>query len=155
MYKHDCQCGAAITCPLAVASTRILLDAGGGAKNTDKVEVDLVKDLSELETKFEEKVKLDLELAKGVLERTVEKVSEVEKDVEKEIGSVVFQATSVQRNRALQSRCSPVLSPNVCPKHRCLRAPFLSLCRYARISISVSSVPPADIVHRMCPAPHP
>ena len=39
-----------ITCPLSVATTRILLDAGGGAKNDEKIKIDvhpalLVKEL--------------------------------------------------------------------------------------------------------------
>jgi hypothetical protein len=43
-------CVDSITCPLSVATTRILLDAGGGAKNDEKIKIDvdpalLVKEL--------------------------------------------------------------------------------------------------------------
>ena len=77
---------AAVTCPLSVASTRILLDAGGGAKNAGQVEVDIVKDLGELESRLAEKAADDFGKAK-------EAVVNVEKGLE----SAFESATSAPR----------------------------------------------------------
>ena len=82
---------AAITCPLAVASTRILLDAGGGATNTEKVEVPQV--VKELESKVEE---IETQIAQRV-ESEIGKTQQAVQAIQKEVGTAIFAATNTPR----------------------------------------------------------
>ena len=83
---------AAITCPLAVASTRILLDAGGGATNTEKVEVPQV--VKELESKVEE---IETQIAQRV-ESEIGKTQQAVQAIQKEVGTAIFAATNTPRS---------------------------------------------------------